>query len=677
MSLPTLLTFQWLPPFGELQPADITICVDQVLADFCRAIDEITQDPQAVSWMSCGQKIEDHSERLSQTWGPVAHLFRVCHDTWDPPFQQNHAKIVSFWTTFFQNRQLYRQYQQLALCTTLTAEQKRAVALTIEQFELNGVGLTDDQQQQFSREQTQLAAQEVLFAQNHLHCTDTFAYFVTTVDDLAGVPTDTKVRLQDTTATDATQRWRLTLQMPCYEPIMRYAHNRALRETLYRAYVTQSSALFAEYDPSFQRHDNAPVVKAILASRNTIAQLLNQPNYAAVSLRSKMARTPAAALSFLEEMVHRARPYAEKEREQMVSFARTEMGIDPLEAWDLAYVAEKMRQTQYALHADELRQYFPIDAVLRGLFYVCHTLFGITFTQVDHGTTWHPDVLIFQISTAQKPCVAYVYMDLYARPGKMSGAWMDECTTPHRTSVPAAYLNSNCTPPTAQQPSLLTHNDVITLFHEMGHCLNHVLSQGEVWSTFGNRGIEWDAIEFPSQFMENFCWDFTALQQMSRHITTGQTVREALFQKMVAAKNFQASAQLLRQLEHSLFDLHLHQNPLADVMDVLQEIRQRVAVFIPPAYDHFPLSFDHIFAGPYAAGYYSYTWAEVLSADAYAAFEENPPVLNATLGKHLYDTVFSRGGSRPAMESFVAFRGREPSLQALLRQMGLLEHAPS
>jgi oligopeptidase A len=459
-------------------------------------------------------------------------------------------------------------------------------------------------------------------------------------------------------------------------PVLQYASNRSLREIMYRAYATRASE-FGEHDETGNiKWDNTDLIKEILKLKQEESKMLGFNNYAELSLATKMADTPAQVIEFLDTLAKRAKPFAERDMEELTEHAK-KMGITDLQAWDVAFVSEKLREEKYAFSDQEVKQYFPEDKVLQGLFKVTETIFGVQVRQ-SKAPVWHADTSFFEISDSENKPIAYFYLDLYARNHKRGGAWMDECITRRQKmdglELPVAFLTCNFSAPVGDKPALFTHDEVITMFHEFGHGLHHMLTQVDEYGVSGIKGVEWDAVELPSQFMENFCWEWDVLRHMTAHVDTGKQLPRALFDKMVAAKNFQAGMQTVRQIEFSLFDMRLHgdfdPNGKKTALDLIEQVRDEVAVVRPPKWNRFPNSFSHIFAGGYAAGYYSYKWAEVLSADAYSLFEELG-VLSAQAGSRFKEEVLAKGGSRPAMESFIAFRGREPSMDALLRHNGM------
>ena len=540
------------------------------------------------------------------------------------------------------------------------------------------------------RVQEELAQLSAKFEENLLDATNDFSLFIDDCTLLAGIPADALEAMKAAAEADSKPGWKITLHMPSYLPVMQYADNRALREQIYRAYVTRASELPPATSPEDKgkpEFDNTALISGILKLRREAAVLLGFNSYAEVSLAAKMADTPAEVLKFLDELGVRARPYAEKDFLELQAFSR-DLGIDDLQSWDTPYASEKLRVTRYSFSDQEVKAYFPEPRVLAGLFKLVETLYGLHIRE-DSAPVWHPDVKFYTLTDHNGQRVGQFYLDLYARASKRGGAWMDDVITRRRLpsidgeaagiQTPVAYLNCNFSGPVGNKPALFTHDEVITLFHETGHGLHHLLTQIEDMGVSGINGVEWDAVELPSQFMENFCWEWDVLKHMTAHIDSGETLPRALFDKMIAAKNFQSGLQTLRQIEFSSFDMHLHDDfdPNGDrtALDLINEIRQQVAVLIPPAYNRFPNNFSHIFAGGYAAGYYSYKWAEVLSADAYALFEDEAEgyggVLNPEVGHRFWSEILAQGGARPALESFKAFRGREPTIDALLRHNGM------
>jgi oligopeptidase A len=671
-----LLDFSGLPRFAELKPEHVAPAIDRLLADGREAIDQALAAP--TTWERFVAPLEDANERIGRAWGQVAHL----HAVMDSPelrdaYNANLPKITKYWTELGQNERLFEKYRQLAATpefSALSPARRKIVENALRDFRLGGAELPADRKARYAAIQEELAALSAKFSENLLDATNAFSIVV---DDkrIAGIPADVLQAAQEAARKDGQHGWKFTLHAPSYLPAMQYADDRKLRETLYRESATRASEF------GKPEWDNTALIARIVELRRELAQLLGYPSYAEVSLVPKMADSPAQVLSFLDDLARRARPFAENDVAELRAFAREKLQLANLEAWDLGYVSEKLRLERYAFSDQEVKQYFPEDVVLAGLFRVAETLYGIAIRPA-RAPVWHEDVRFFEVRDGGGALVGQFYMDLYARDTKRGGAWMDDAISRRRRGVelqtPVAYLTCNFSRPLGSdaggRPALFTHDEVLTLFHEFGHGLHHLLTRVDELGVSGISGVEWDAVELPSQFMENFCWEWEVLRHMTRHVDTGAALPRELFDKMVAAKNFQSGLAMLRQVEFALFDMRLHYDfdPRAgrSALELLQEVRQRVAVLQPPAFNRFPNSFSHIFAGGYAAGYYSYKWAEVLSADAYSFFEENG-VLDRRAGERFRDEILAVGGSRPAAESFRAFRGREPSVDALLRHNGM------
>lgn len=683
-----LLVFDGLPRFDAITPEHVTPAMDELLAR-CRAVVTQMEEPAAtLDWDHFIAPLEDATEELSRAWGIVRHLNAVV----DTPelraaYNENLPKITEFWTSLSQNLALFDKYRRLRNSDgfdALSGPRKRIIENALRDFRLGGAELPEDKKPRFAEIQEQMAAISTRFSENVLDATNDFALYIDDEQALAGLPEDARLAAAFAAEREGKTGYKFTLHFPSYYPVMQFADSRELRETLYRAYVTRASELGAK--PEW---DNSGNILELLRLRREEAGLLGYTHYAEVSLVPKMAQTPAEVIAFLEDLAVRAKPFAEEDMTELRAFAKTELGITDVSAWDMAYVSEKLREKRYAFSEQELKQYFPEPRVTEGLFRLIQTLFGVT-VRPDTAPVWHNDVKFFRVEKNGK-LIGQFYLDLYARPGKRGGAWMDDAISRRRTKdgiqTPVTYLTCNFTQPAEKegklQPAYFTHSEVITLFHEFGHGLHHLLTQMEELSVSGIAGVEWDAVELPSQFMENFCWEWEVLSHMTAHETTGQPLPRELFDKMIAAKNFQSGLQILRQIEFSLADMHLHSDFDPDgtrtIQDVLDEIRERFAVVLPPQFNRFLHSFNHIFAGGYAAGYYSYKWAEVLSADVYSAFEEaqsdGTDMISPAMGSRLLEEILAVGGSRPAMESFEAFRGRKPSIDALLRHNGLVNSA--
>jgi oligopeptidase A len=670
-----LLDFSGLPRFADIRPEHVTPAVDQLLAECRAAVEHAVAETTEADWQHFVAPLDDANEKLGRAWGQVSHL----HSVMDTPemreaYNANLPKITLYFAELGQHEGLFKKFKALKArpdYAALSDARKKIVDNELRDFRLGGAELPDDRKARFLDLQEELAKLSAKFEENLLDATNDYALIIDDKDELAGIPEDVLETARAAAEAAGTSGWKFTLQMPSYLPVMQYADSRELRQILYRAYVTRASEF------GKPELDNTPLIAAILKLRREAAQMLGFNSYAEVSLAPKMADKPADVLHFLDELGQRARPYAEKDFAELKDFARDELGIDELQAWDNAYVSEKLRVARYSFSDQEVKQYFPEPRVLAGLFKLVETLYGLHIRQ-DSAPVWHPDVKFYTISDHAGQRVGQFYLDLYARASKRGGAWMDDVITRRRKGeaiqTPVAYLNCNFSGPVGGKPALFTHDEVITLFHETGHGLHHLLTRIEELGVSGINGVEWDAVELPSQFMENFCWEWDVLKHMTAHVDSGAPLPKELFDKMLAAKNFQSGLQTLRQIEFASFDMHLHDDfdPSGSrtAQDLIDEIRRQVAVIIPPAYNRFPNNFSHIFAGGYAAGYYSYKWAEVLSADAYAMFEENG-VLSPEVGHRFWSEILAMGGARPALESFKAFRGREPSIDALLRHNGM------
>ena len=672
MSHNPLLQHQGLPKFNEIRPEHVSPAVDALIDEGRTLVEQLATSSTSANWANFVQPLEVFSEKLSRSWGQVGHMNSVVNTPeLRAAYNENLAKLTDFFSDLSQDERLYAKYKQIQAGTeyaTLSRAQRKIIDNEVRGFKLGGAELPPAEKARFKEIAEQLSKLGSKFEENILDNTNDFKHVVSDVAALPGLPEDALQAAAEAAQEAGESGYLFTLHFPSYMPVMQYCDNRALRETLYRAYTTRASEF------SKPEWDNTALITDLLKLKQEEARLLGFANYAELSLATKMADTPAQVMDFLDTLAKRARPYAEQDVAELKAYA-TKLGLADMQAWDVAYVSEKLREDKYAFSDQEVKQYFPEDKVLAGLFKVVETIFGIQVRKTD-APTWHADASFYEISDAQRQPIAYFYLDLYARHGKRGGAWMDECITRRKTAegieLPVAYLTCNFSAPVGGKPALFTHDEVITLFHEFGHGLHHMLTQVEEYSVSGIKGVEWDAVELPSQFMENFCWEWEVLRHMTQHVDTGEQLPRALFDKMVAAKNFQAGMQTLRQIEFSLFDMRLHSlvDSDATALQVLEQVRDEVAVLRPPAWNRFPNSFSHIFAGGYAAGYYSYKWAEVLSADAYSLFEELG-VLSETAGSRFKNEVLAQGGARPAMESFVAFRGREPSMDALLRHNGM------
>ncbi len=669
-----LLDFSGLPRFDAIQPEHIAPAIDALLADAEAAV-KTAETVSPVTWASFAEPLDDATERLWRAWGQVGHLQAVVNTpALREAYNANLPKVTRFGSALGQNLALYQQYRALAdapEATQYDAARRKVLENALRDFRLGGAELDDAGKARYSAIREELSALSATFSQNVLDATDAWSLHVQDRAELAGLPDDVIAAARAAAEKEGLAGWKLTLQMPCYIPVQTYAEHRPLREALYRANAIRAS----EFGDATL--DNSGNIDRVLALRAELATLLGFANYAEYSIATKMAEDAPQVLGFLRDLAARAKPYAQRDRAELEAFARDELGMAALEAWDLAFAAEKLKQARYSYSEQDVKQYFTEPKVLDGLFSVIRSLYGLA-VQPDSAPVWHPDVRFFRVVDAQGALVGQFYLDLYAREGKRGGAWMDDCRNRRETAAgvqtPLVYLVCNFGKGAQGQPATFSHSDVTTLFHEMGHGLHQLLTRIGELGVAGINGVEWDAVELPSQFMENFCWEWDRVQAMTAHVATGEPLPRALFDRMLAARNFQSGMFTVRQLEFALFDMQLHSefDPTQDsVQALLERVRDEVAVNRPPAWNRFPNQFSHIFAGGYAAGYYSYKWAEVLSADAYAAFEEAPDKVTET-GQRFRDEVLSRGGSRSAAENFAAFRGRAPTVDALLRHNGMV-----
>jgi oligopeptidase A len=678
-----LLDFSGLPRFDAVQPEHVAPAIRELLAENRALIERLTAPGTPATWDDYVQPMTDAGERISRAWGIVGHLHSV-NDVpkWRNAHNEMLPEVSSFFAEMGQNLALFAKYKALRESdeyATLSPARKRIIDNDVRDFRLSGAELSEDQKPRFKQIQEELSALGSKFSENVLDATNAYGEWIEDEAMLAGIPDDAKAAARAAAEKEGgvgkRAGWKFTLHQPSYIPVLQYADNRDLRARMYRASATRASEF------GKPEWDNTPLIDKILALRAEEAKMLGYNNFAEVSLVAKMANTPAQVAAFLRDIAAKARPFAEKDVAELREFAKSTLGLDTLESWDMAYASEKLREQRYAFSDDEVKQYFPEPKVLEGLFRVIESIFSVKL-EADTAPVWHPTVRFFRIVRDGK-LVGQFYLDLYARDTKRGGAWMDEAITRRKLAnaiqTPVAYLNCNFPAPVNGKPATFSHDDVITLFHECGHGLHHLLTRVDELAVSGIHGVEWDAVELPSQFMENFCWELDVLQGMTAHAETGATLPRALFDKMIAAKNFQSGMQTLRQVEFGLFDLLLYSEfvpqPGKPFKPLLDQVRKEVAVIVPPEWNRFPQSFSHIFGGGYAAGYYSYKWAEVLSADAYEAFEEaaesSGTTLDAATGERYWREILSVGGSRPAIESFKAFRGREPKPDALLRHNGM------
>ncbi len=680
-----LLDFSGLPRFDAIQPEHVTPAVTQLLTESRALIERLTHSAPA-TWEDFAALFFDGNERFSRTWGVVGHLHGV-NDVpdWREAYNANLPEVSRFYAELGQNLALFEKFKAIqasAAYATLSQARRKIVDNEIRDFRLSGAELAAEQKPRFQEIQEELARLAAKFSENLLDATNAYGEYIDDKRLLSGLPPDVIEAAAAAAKAEDRPGWKFTLHAPSFMPVMQYADDGELRARLYRAYSTRASEF------GKPEWDNTALIDQIVALRNEEAQLLGYRCYAEASLVPKMAESPAQVAAFLRELAAKARPYGERDHAELLAFAAEELAIKDAQAWDFAYASEKLRLKRYDFSEQEVKQYFPEYKVLEGLFRVVSTLFGVR-VESDSAPAWHPDVRFFRIVGSDGKTLGQFYLDLYARDTKRGGAWMDDAITRRRTAsgiqTPVAYLTCNFSAPIGERngekrPALFTHDEVITLFHEFGHGLHHLLSQGEELAVSGIHGVEWDAVELPSQFMENFCWEWSVLSRMTAHVDTGAALPRSLYDKMLAAKNFHSGMQTLRQIEFSLFDLRLHDDyqpgGAKSVLALLDEVRNEVAVVKPPSWNRFPQSFSHIFAGGYSAGYFSYKWAEVLSADAYELFEEmgrkRGDPLDPETGAKFWREILAVGGSRPAIESFKAFRGREPSVDALLRHNGMI-----
>jgi len=674
-----LLCFDDLPGFDQVRPEHIAPAIEQLLGQANAALESVTQADFPGQWHAIATVLDVSTERLSRAWGTIGHLNSVA-DTPELRAAYNLALplVTEFYTRLGADARLYAKYQAIA-STSLNPEQTQAHKNALRSFKLGGADLQGEQRERFAAIAERQAFLSQKFSENALDATDAFSYFAQ-LPELDGVPDDVKQTARQAAQAQGKDGYKLTLKMPCYLPVMQFASNSDLRRTLYRAYVTRASD---QADESARQFDNGAIMGELLALRQEEANLLGYAHFSALSVVPKMATSAEQVCTFLRDLAARARPYALQDVADLREYAATQLQLADPQPWDWPYVSEQLKQARYAFNEQEVKQYFPLPKVLDGLFKIVETLFDVRIAP-DQAALWNESVRFFRIERAGQ-LVGQFYLDPYARSGKRGGAWMDDVRArwlrpdTAQLQTPVAHLVCNFASPVDGKPALLTHDDVTTLFHEFGHGLHHLLTQVNERDVSGISGVEWDAVELPSQFMENFCWEWDVLKNMTSHVDSHQALPRDLFDKMLAAKNFQSGLQTLRQIEFSLFDMLLHSehDPASDFMPLLQQVRAEVAVLQPPGWARTAHTFSHIFAGGYAAGYYSYKWAEVLSSDAYAAFEESvgqDGLPNVQTGLKFRQTILEIGGSRPAIESFKAFRGREPTLDALLRHQGMVAH---
>ncbi|QXN24929.1 Oligopeptidase A [Shewanella putrefaciens] len=673
-----LLNGAKLPLFSQIKPEHIQVAVEQAIAQ-CRAkIDEVLQNSGPFTWDNLVAPLEQVDDELSQIWSPVSHMNSVVStDEWRAAHDACLPLLSEYGTYVGQHQGLYQAYKSLrasAEFDQLSQAQQMVIEHSLRDFELSGIGLDDGQKVRYGEIVKRLSELTSGFSNQLLDATQAWTKLITDEAELAGLPDSAKAAAKAMAEAREQEGWLFTLDFPSYLPVMTYSENRSLREECYRAFVTRAS----DQGPNAGEFDNGPLMDEILALRHELAQLLGFDSFAEKSLATKMAETPAQVMAFLNELALRSKDQAKAELAELKAFALEQYGVSEMASWDLSFYAEKLQQHKYEISQELLRPYFPEDKVLSGLFYTVSRLFGLKIVEQTEFDRWHKDVRFFDIFDETGEHRGSFYLDLYARTGKRGGAWMDDCrvrrNTPHCLQKPVAYLTCNFNGPVDGKPALFTHDEVTTLFHEFGHGIHHMLTKIDVAGVSGINGVPWDAVELPSQFMENWCWQEEALAEISGHYETGEPLPKAMLDKMLAAKNFQSGMMMLRQLEFSLFDFRLHHeyDPAkgARIQETLDEVRRQVAVLIPPAFNRFQHGFAHIFAGGYAAGYYSYKWAEVLSADAFSRFEEEG-IFNPDTGRSFLHNILEMGGSAEPMDLFKQFMGREPSIDALLRHSGI------
>jgi len=674
-----LLEMQGLPPFSRIRPEHVEPAIDHQLAENRALLERLLAAGKATgyTWDNLIAPLELAEDRLGRIWSPVQHMNSVVNsEALREAYNRCLPKLTEYGTEIGQNAALYQAFRSIAEgpeFERLDTAQQKTVRDALRDFHLSGVDLPDAEKARFKAIQQELSRLQSRYEENLLDATNAWTRQVTDEAELAGLPDSAR----DMAAQAASERemdgWVFTLDFPSYYAVMTYADSRDLREEMYSAYSTRASD-----QGGHPEWDNSDLMEQILALRHEAARLLGYASYAHKSVATKMADDPQTILDFLRDLAGRSKPGAMREIEELRAFAAKELGLDDLQAWDIGYASEKLQQQRYAISQEDLKPYFPVDQVLKGLYELVGRLYGVSIQPVEGVDTWHPDVRFYEVRGEDGELRAQFYLDLYARSKKRGGAWMDDCMgrmrTPEGLQLPVAYMTCNSTPPVGDRPALFTHDEVITLFHEFGHGLHHMLTRVDYPAVSGINGVEWDAVELPSQFMENWCWEREALDLFAAHWQTGEKLPDTLFQKLLATKNYHAAMMMVRQIEFALFDMriHLEYDPARGgrIQEILDEVRAEVAVVQPPAFNRFQHGFSHIFAGGYAAGYYSYKWAEVLSADAFARFEEEG-LFNPKVGQDFLEQILEVGGTRPAMDSFRAFRGREPEIDALLRHSGL------
>jgi len=674
-----LTDYQGLPPYQQIKPEHVQPAIENVLAHNRARLSEILAGQEQYSWDNLVKPLEAIQDKLNKTWSPVSHLNAVMNNE---ALREAHnaclPKLSEYGTELGQNRKLFEAYLAITeseqFSSALDTAQKKVITDALRDFRLSGVDLPENKKARYKDIQQKLSSLTSKFSDNVLDATQAWKKPISDAKELQGLPDSAMALAKQTAEAEKQSGWLLTLEFPCYFAVMTYADNRDLRKETYDAYVTRAS----DQGPSAGQWDNSQLMEEILALRHEKAQLLGFNNYAELSLATKMASDTDSVIGFLKELAAKSKPIAEQEFQELQTFAKNELALADLQPWDVLYTSEKLRQNKYAISQEQLKAYFPEPKVVSGLFEIVKRLYGLHINEVKGVETWHHDVRFYEIKDQGGHLRGRFFLDLYARPNKRGGAWMAECICRRRIDdgiqTPVAYLTCNFTPPVGGEPALFTHYEVNTLFHEFGHGLHHMLTQVDYLEVSGINGVAWDAVELPSQFMENWCWEKDALELIAGHYKTGEPLPEDLRQKLLAAKNFQSAMQMVRQLEFALFDfrIHMEYEPQQGgrIQSVLDEVRRNVAVIPPVPHNRFQHSFSHIFAGGYAAGYYSYKWAEVLSADAFSKFEETG-IFNPATGREFLTNILEKGGSEEPLTLFIAFRGREPKIDALLKHSGI------
>ena len=682
-----LLNIADLPPFSAIKPEHIEPAIDQILADNRKVIADLLENSEEKNWGNLIAPMENLEDRLSRAWSPISHMNSVVNsDELRDAYNACLPKLSQYATELGQNEKLYAAFTSIAKhassktgAENLNTSQLKAIDNALRDFKLSGVNLPEKQKNRFMEIKQELSTITANFSQNVLDATQAWTKHISDVKELAGLPESAIAMAKQTAeqSSDDTNKYEgflLTLEFPSYFAVMSYANDRGLREEVYQAFATRAS----DQGPNTGQWDNNELMEKILDLRHELAEILGFENYAQHSLATKMAHSTEKVMSFLHKLADHSLGMAQKELDELASFAREHFDITEIEPWDITYCSEKLREFRYAISQEDLKPYFPEPRVVSGLFAVVNKLYGLEIKELSGIDTWHYTVRVFEIFDRDGSTRGRFYLDLYARQNKRGGAWMDECISRRETiqgvQLPVAYLTCNFSSPLGDNPALFTHNEVITLFHEFGHGLHHMLTQVNTLAVSGISGVPWDAVELPSQFLENWCWESQAVNLIAQHYKTKDSLPDDLYDKMIKAKNFQSGMQMVRQLEFALFDFRIHAEydpeKGARVQEILDEVRAEVAVIKPPTYHRFQNSFSHIFAGGYAAGYYSYKWAEVLSSDAFSKFEETG-IFNRQTGLEFLEAVLEQGGSRDPMDLFIEFRGREPEIDALLRHSGI------